>query len=102
MAVLVSRFLLGVRKAANDASQPMDSTGVSRSTLNATDSTAFSFELQNTYGTSSDVCTIQTGCSGACYLSMREGSSTVVGFRVDPDIMEVPVQRTSLDSTLHP
>lgn len=71
MAILVSRFLLSVRKAADEARGPNDTLCT---TLDGTESTV-SFELQITDSTSMGTIPYlepQTLCA-------REGSSTGVG-----------------------
>ena len=84
MAALVSRFLLTVRKAVNDASHPLDSGDGPCSMLDGAESTDVSFELNNTCYTSSD-------STQAPYLDSRSsslgksGSSTIVGCRVTTD-----------------
>ena len=78
MAALVSRFLLGVRKAANDAGRPCDSADVLCSGIYGTESTDFSFELQNTCSTFTD--NTRAGYSGGHLPSIGEESSTSVEY----------------------
>ncbi|TFY59165.1 hypothetical protein EVJ58_g5954 [Rhodofomes roseus] len=75
MSVLVSRFLLNIREAADEVHKVWDTA--LEATLEDTESTGLSFQLQNTNNTTAD-CARNTPALTRSY-DLAEGSSTAVG-----------------------